>query len=108
MGKKPQLNGLPIFLLKLDVNISVFSSSLPSTKSKMLSEVPNLIFVPADKMILNPVLAGNKSSFPLCREIICFLFLVFPPHRDEPIQSAVHHTTAYKKLDPPDTLLTQE
>lgn len=61
-----KLNGLPIFQPKLDVNISVFSSSLHSTKSKMLSEVPNLIFIPADKMILNPVLAGQKSFFFLC------------------------------------------
>lgn len=72
------------FQLKLDVNISVFSSSLPSTKSKALSKVPNLIFIPADKMILNPVLAGHKLFFPLHREIIFFPFLVFPSHRDEP------------------------
>lgn len=79
-----KLNGLPIFQLKPDVNISVFSSSLPSTKSKMLSEVPKLIFIPADKMILNPVQAGHKLFFPLCRDIIFFPFLIFPSRRDQP------------------------
>lgn len=79
-----KLNRLPIFQRKLDVNISVFSSSLPSTKPKVRSKVSNLIFIPADKMILNPVLAGHKLFFPLQSDIIFFPFLTFPSHRDEP------------------------
>lgn len=77
-----KLNGLPIFQLKLDA--TVFSSSLSSTKSKTLSQVPNLIFIPADKIISDPVLADLKLFLPLRRYIIFFPSLISASLRDEP------------------------
>lgn len=77
-----KLNGLPIFQPELDA--TVFSSSLSSTKSKTLSQVPNLIFIPADKMISDPVLADHKLLLPLRRYIIFFPSLISASHRDEP------------------------
>lgn len=63
-----KLNGLPIFQLELDT--IVFSSSLSSTKSKTLTQLPNLIFIPADKITSDPVLADLKLFLPLRRYII--------------------------------------
>lgn len=77
-----KLNGLPIFQPELDA--TVFSSSLSSTKSETLSQVPNLIFIPADKMISDPVLADHKLLLPLRRYIIFFPSLISASHRDEP------------------------
>lgn len=63
-----KLNRLPIF--QLELNTIVFSSSLSSTKSNALAQVPNLIFIPADKITSDPVLSDLKLFLPLHRYII--------------------------------------